>query len=647
MADAIENQLGRTVWLDTNRMNSSSYPDGSDRNSQTATLLNATNPDLVVMLASGSFELAPGNFFIKHPSYAQWPWLWNNLWLTHDVPIVLVPSCGSCGFPDNLYGVNEQETCQDFFSRNGAFQCGAGSVIWIGAQKLDVDQAMNWAFESLVLEELVKDPTRAVADSYLVALNRMYDSFPTKADALNRMICLGDPLSAFRRSPNHVISAFVQKAGSTQLLPMQNNFAVGCPGGDADKIVITVALDAADVPSPLSDIDITATHASTTSYYSVRIYLDGARFPATGPIQSNGPSTGFPAGSYTAKITLPSFGGCGTDSVLVSLYGAPLGYVPINVRSPDIMTSGGNNSSYGKMSLLDFEEFIKYYPPPKPYSPCADYVAPFGSPVTLGDYSFFAVHYLGNHQYSSAFLAGDASAAQVSNGSVRVDLREEDPLLGDRILHATISLTEAEPYKLMVLALRTDNPTLEYLGWNQASSYAGETMCAEVEPSEGRTLFLGVVGTKDMLSGSGTLGEATFRINSDAPLSLAADDFGLVTADILSSGDNQTVLPTSRLTRAVAPVAYRNALAQNYPNPFNPTTTIAYSMAKASHVNLDIFDVRGLRVRTLVAQSVSAGNHTVNWDGLDQTGNRVASGVYFYRLKTSGFQQTKKMVMLR
>src|SRR5262249_34273402 len=113
----------------------------------------------------------------------------------------------------------------------------------------------------------------------------------------------------------------------------------------------------------------------------------------------------------------------------------------------------------------DFSEFVLYYPPPKPYSPCVDYVAPFGSPITLGDYSFFGVHYLNYHQYSSALVAGDMN--QAIDGEVQVALREEDPLLGERVLHAVVSISGAQPYKAAILALRATDPTLEYLGWAQ------------------------------------------------------------------------------------------------------------------------------------------------------------------------------------
>lgn len=89
------------------------------------------------------------------------------------------------------------------------------------------------------------------------------------------------------------------------------------------------------------------------------------------------------------------------------------------------------------------------------------------------------------------------------------------------------------------------------------------------------------------------------------------------------------------------------ALRQNYPNPFNPTTTIAYDLDAATRVTLNVFDTGGRRVRTLVDQAQGAGRQSVQWDGLDSAGRRVASGVYFYRLDAAGRAETRRMILLK
>ena len=88
-------------------------------------------------------------------------------------------------------------------------------------------------------------------------------------------------------------------------------------------------------------------------------------------------------------------------------------------------------------------------------------------------------------------------------------------------------------------------------------------------------------------------------------------------------------------------------LAQNYPNPFNPTTEISLDLPVAGHVSLMVFNVLGQQVRTLVDNEMPAGSHLVSWDGTSSSGNAVSSGVYFYRLETGSFVETKKMMLLK
>jgi len=83
-------------------------------------------------------------------------------------------------------------------------------------------------------------------------------------------------------------------------------------------------------------------------------------------------------------------------------------------------------------------------------------------------------------------------------------------------------------------------------------------------------------------------------------------------------------------------------LEQNIPNPFNPRTSISFTLAAEGDVRLDVFDVTGRRVATLVDGVKSAGRHTVALDG-----NSLASGVYFYRLNAGGVVQQKKMILLK
>jgi hypothetical protein len=89
------------------------------------------------------------------------------------------------------------------------------------------------------------------------------------------------------------------------------------------------------------------------------------------------------------------------------------------------------------------------------------------------------------------------------------------------------------------------------------------------------------------------------------------------------------------------------ALRQNYPNPFNPATQIRYDVPKPSRVRIDVFNVLGQKIRTLVDEQKPAGSHTVLWDGRMDNGDLAASGVYTYRMTTGDFTQSKKLLLMR
>ena len=114
---------------------------------------------------------------------------------------------------------------------------------------------------------------------------------------------------------------------------------------------------------------------------------------------------------------------------------------------------------------------------------------------------------------------------------------------------------------------------------------------------------------------------------------------------ILLVGDAQYIEENRSLLPALPT---RTALHQNFPNPFNPTTVIRYELAGSAHVSLRVYDVRGALVRTLEDRNLPAGRYEVGWNGVDNRGSQVASGIYFYRLVSSeGIVLTRKMVLLK
>jgi len=85
----------------------------------------------------------------------------------------------------------------------------------------------------------------------------------------------------------------------------------------------------------------------------------------------------------------------------------------------------------------------------------------------------------------------------------------------------------------------------------------------------------------------------------------------------------------------------------NYPNPFNPSTTIKYAIPQQSFVVIKVYDIVGREVKTLVNAELSPGNYSVQWNGNNNYGSQVASGIYFYRVIAGNFIQVKKMILLK
>jgi hypothetical protein len=102
-----------------------------------------------------------------------------------------------------------------------------------------------------------------------------------------------------------------------------------------------------------------------------------------------------------------------------------------------------------------------------------------------------------------------------------------------------------------------------------------------------------------------------------------------------------------------APLPASFVLHQNYPNPFNPTTTIEFSVTAfdgglgAQHVTLEIFNILGQKVRRLVDDVLPVGDHSVVWEATSDSGQRVATGIYLYRLTVGNESQSKKMLYLK
>ncbi len=141
-------------------------------------------------------------------------------------------------------------------------------------------------------------------------------------------------------------------------------------------------------------------------------------------------------------------------------------------------------------------------------------------------------------------------------------------------------------------------------------------------PSETGKTYYSADGNSWSDLASGSFGDVGIRVRTSPTLSVSVDEDG-------------ELLP------------YSFNLKDNYPNPFNPTTTIEYTIPVKSKVEISIFNLLGQKVKTIVNGEKSSGDHNVDWDGTDATGDKVSSGIYLYRIVAGDNRQTKKMMFIK
>jgi hypothetical protein len=184
---------------------------------------------------------------------------------------------------------------------------------------------------------------------------------------------------------------------------------------------------------------------------------------------------------------------------------------------------------------------------------------------------------------------------------------------------------------VIIGAIGTGRDSLDYAGSARVISGA-----------DGSTLF--------QIDGSGLLHEMGYSVAATGDVNGDGRPDFIASAPLADSGRGEVFVYGLISTDAPGEENIRPArfgLSQNYPNPFNPATTIRYFLYKREKIMLEVFNLLGERIRTLANEEQPTGDHKVTWDGKDQTGKTLPSGIYFYRLRGKDFAETKKMLLLK
>jgi hypothetical protein len=217
-----------------------------------------------------------------------------------------------------------------------------------------------------------------------------------------------------------------------------------------------------------------------------------------------------------------------------------------------------------------------------------------------------------------------------------------------------------------ILSVSSDEPDDALLGDGITFNdivIAGD--CQSVQLRAERVWILGLLGNGRVYTinltvtdPSGNVATASYKVSVPASLHQAAVDDGpdhtvlsnCAAGSIPALTANHVGQEVVDIEQKDAAEAYRPegyALSQNYPNPFNPETEIRFELPEATHVVVKIFDTVGDEIRTLADADFSPGVHRLHWNAKNQWGKSVPSGVYFYRLSTPRFSETKSMILAK
>lgn len=160
----------------------------------------------------------------------------------------------------------------------------------------------------------------------------------------------------------------------------------------------------------------------------------------------------------------------------------------------------------------------------------------------------------------------------------------------------------------------------------------------------------------DLIDGTGTIVFRTSFFDADYVTGAQAIPTGTIDINVIVNQFNAIPQATSRFAADFDPpvanddevvVPVGTQLLGNYPNPFNPETTIRYNLKDAGQVKLAIYNTKGQLIKTLVDDHKAAGLNSVTWNGLDENGSAVASGLYYYKMYAGKYSSTKKMILMK
>ena len=270
---------------------------------------------------------------------------------------------------------------------------------------------------------------------------------------------------------------------------------------------------------------------------------------------------------------------------------------------------------------------------------------------TMVDFADFIL-FFGSYGKEAVGRAGKSLVTPVLgvNEAAELSLRlGSDRVVAGETMFVDVSLANVQALMGYGFVLNYDAEKFEFVEAMPVAedllvSSGGETpLLRGWSPEAGQVHVMNAIVNGSEVSGGGDIVRLVFRVLRDFE-----DDARFEIADGLVFDPQQLANPLAGGVLDIQTTPTEFALLQNFPNPFNPDTTIGYELAESADVTLQIYNVVGQVVRTLIAaEPQSVGRYQVRWDGMDDRGTPVSSGIYFYQLSAGKFQDVRKLMLLK
>jgi predicted outer membrane repeat protein len=412
-----------------------------------------------------------------------------------------------------------------------------------------------------------------------------------------------------------------------------------CPEGTWDKLKVHI---------DLADSDMTRDIAAE-EFELIPPFTPCVKFFCNDSLHADSAATS--GNGWRTTITYSMISGCGTDSLDVTLDGSTIGRFKVAFKSPDYSGPGGLvDGIVGLADLIPFGTTFHKCKGQAGYNDCFNFAqADSDTCVLLNDFTNYGTHY----QHKAPCYGTTARMTSKAVSGVVLELPAQLEIIDtERYLNVAVDLKNARDMVSVCLALDGERLGLEFLSWEENDPQQGTIMAAPVNRDGSNVMFICFIAEEGLQADSICLGKVRYRMESEGP-SAANNYASLEEMSLLAFGDAMT---SDGITKGIGTTGieiegetakYFDYLKKCYPNPFNPTTTIEYSISRDGNVNLSIYNVNGQLVRTLVNGMQKKNVYGISWDGKDNGGRSVASGIYFCRLRSDFFNKSQKLILLR